>query len=137
MVAAFFISTNSLKVHGFPCCFGAFNLFNISEVQEPRSANILGRIEQEIDEGRYIIIYLNFTTLLNDTEHEAPYIHEALIYGYDEMKRIFYYAYGGKACQIVYDLLLRIICRSGNYWGEVQSYGIFGECGIFSSPAYF
>lgn len=105
-----------LSGDGFHSCFGENgemyplsyfgDILHISEVQEPKPTDILERIEREIDEGRYIIIYLNFTTLLNDTEHEAPYIHEALIYGYDETQRIFYYAHGGKECEIAYDLLL-------------------------------
>ena len=105
-----------LSENGVHSCFGENgemyplsyfgDILQISEVQEPKPGDILDRIEREIDEGRYIIIYLNFTTLLNDTEHEAPYIHEVLIYGYDETKRIFYCANGGKEYEIVYDLLL-------------------------------
>ena len=82
-----------LSENGVHSCFGENgemyplsyfgDILQISEVQEPKPGDILDRIEREIDEGRYIIIYLNFTTLLNDTEHEAPYIHEVLIYGYD------------------------------------------------------
>ncbi len=105
-----------LSENGSHSCFGEYgamyplsyygDILHISEVQDPNPIHIVDRIERGIDAGQYTIVYLNFTTLFNDTMHESPYIHEMLIYGYDESRRVFYCAHVGKEYELAYDLFL-------------------------------
>ena len=79
------------------------DILNYGEVPIHDPDDIIDRIQREIEDGRYIVVDLNFTTLTGDTDHDAPYIHEILIYGYDQERRIFYYG-GAEERELPYDL---------------------------------
>ncbi len=81
------------------------DILQCHEVTIANPGDIVEVVEREIDQGHYLVVDLNFTTLMHDTAHEAPYIHEILIYGYDEERKVFYYG-GAEEDELAYDVFL-------------------------------
>ncbi|MBC8542275.1 hypothetical protein [Bianquea renquensis] len=79
------------------------DILQYHEVSIASPDDIVERVEREIDQDHYLVVDLNFTTLMGDTAHEAPYIHEILIYGYDEKRKVLYYG-GAEEDELAYDV---------------------------------
>lgn len=67
-----------------------FEEINISSSSDTHIVEI---IKKEIDNGNYVIFDCNFNGLYTDAEPETHDIHEILIYGYNDEKRIAYTAF--------------------------------------------